>query len=320
MKAFVTGSTGFIGNHLVDSLLKKRFDVTCLVRTSSSLRYLEGLNVNLVYGDCCEAGSFWEAVKDADYVFHIAGLTKAKNKGDFHNANVVGTANLLKAVLKAGYKIKRFFYLSSLAATGPSLTGIPLNEDCEPKPVSAYGRSKYEGEQLVYSHRDKLPVTIVRPPAVYGPKDKDMLMFFKMVKKGVVPYWGKSFYSFIYVEDLVNGIIQSSLSREAEGQVFFISDGCIYSSDDIVNAVSEAVQRKPLKLPIPDFVMPFFGSLSERFKNINIINSDKIKELMYKNWTCDSRKIGRLINFVPRVRMQEGARWTADWYRIYKWL
>lgn len=320
MKTFVTGATGFIGSHLVDSLLKKGFEVTCLVRESSSLRYLEGLNVKLVYGDCCKADLFYEAVQDCDYIFHIAGLTKAKNKDDFYYANVVGTENLLKVILKVGNNIKRFFYLSSLAAVGPSCNGAPLTEDCEPKPVSVYGRSKYEGERLVYNCRDKLPVTIIRPPAVYGPKDKDMLMFFRMVKKGVVPNWGKSFYSFIYVEDLVNGIIQSSLSNVAEGEIFFISDGGIYSSDDVVKAVSDALQKNPLKMPVPDFIMPFFGALSERFKSINIINSDKINELRYKNWTCDSGKIKKVINFAPQVMMYEGVKWTADWYRINKWL
>jgi nucleoside-diphosphate-sugar epimerase len=320
MKAFVTGATGFIGSHLVDALLKKGVEVTCLVRASSSLEYLEGLNVKLVRGDCCEADAIFEGVKNSDYIFHIAGLTKAKNSGDFHKANVVGTENLLNVVLKSGHNIKRFFHLSSLAAAGPSYNGIPLKEDCEPTPVSDYGRSKYEGERLVYSCKDKVPITIIRPPAVYGPKDKDMLMFFRMINKGVVPYWGKSFYSFIYVEDLINGIIESSLNKEAEGEIFFISDGGIYSSDDVVNAVSDAVEKKPLKLPVPDFIMPLFGSISERFKNVNIINSDKIKELKYKNWTCDSGKINKLINFTPRVKMKEGARWTADWYRIHKWL
>lgn len=320
MKAFVTGATGFIGSHLVDALLKRGCEVTCLVRASSSLIYLEGLNVRLVYGDCCIADSISEAIKDSDYIFHIAGLTKAKNTDDFHKVNVVGTANLLNVVLKSGHNINRFFYLSSLAATGPSYNGFPLKEDCEPRPVSVYGRSKYEAERLVYSCKDKLPVTIIRPPAVYGPKDKDMLMFFKMISKGYVPYWGKSFYSFIYVEDLINGIIESSLSKEAEGEIFFISDGCIYSSDDVVNAVSDAVEKKPFKLPVPDFIMPLFGSISERFKNVTIINTDKVKELKYKNWTCDSGKINRLINIAPRVKMKEGAKWTADWYRIHKWL
>ena len=320
MKALVTGATGFIGSHLVDSLLREGFDVTCLVRSSSSLRYIEGLNLRLFEGDCCLPDSLCKIFGSYDYIFHIAGLTKAKTQDDFYNANVAGTENLLQAIMKAKKTIKRFFYLSSLAATGPSHDGAPLDENCEPMPVSVYGRSKYEGERLVYSYRNELPVTIIRPPAVYGPKDKDLLVFFKMVKTGLIPYWGKSFYSFIYVEDLVNGIIQSSLSKETEGEIFFISDGSIYSSDEIIEAISNAIQKKPFKLVVPGFIMPFLGSLSERSKKINIINSDKIKELRYKNWTCNSTKINKLINFAPKVKMKEGAEWTANWYRIHKWL
>lgn len=320
MKAFVTGATGFIGSHLVDSLLREGFDVICLARGSSSLRYIEGLNVKLVEGDCCRADSLYEAVSSSDYIFHIAGLTKTKSQTDFNNVNVLGTETLLKAVLKKGHIIKRFFYLSSLAATGPSRNGVPLKEDCEPMPVSIYGRSKYEAEKLVYNHRNELPVTIIRPPAVYGPKDKDLLMFFKMASLGVVPYWGKSFYSFLYVEDLINGIIQSSLSKEAEGEIFFISDGSIYTSDDIIDAISNAIQKRPIRLTIPDFIVPFIGSLSERTKRVNIINSDKLRELKFKNWTCDSTKITKMINFAPKIKMKEGAKWTADWYRIHKWL
>ncbi len=320
MKAFVTGATGFIGSHLVESLLREGFDVTCLARGSSSLRYIEGLNIKLVEGDCCKVDSLCEAVSSSDYIFHIAGLTKARSRADFHNVNVLGTETLLKAVMEKGRIIKRFFYLSSLAATGPSRNGVPLNEDCEPMPVSIYGRSKYEGEKLVYSHKNELPVTIIRPPAVYGPKDKDMLMFFKMVNAGLIPYWGKSFYSFIYVEDLVNGIIQSSLSEEAEGEIFFISDGSIYTSDDVIDAVSDAIQKKPIRISIPDFIVPFIGVLSKLTNKVNIINSDKLRELRFKNWTCDPTKINKMINFAPRIKMKEGAKWTADWYRIHKWL
>ncbi len=320
MRAFVTGATGFIGSHLVESLLKEGFEVICLIRPSSSLKYIEGLNLKLIEGDCCNFNSFCSALKSCDYVFHLAGLTKAKSAADFYNANVIGTETLLRAVLRGGHKIKRFFFLSSLAATGPSLNGIPLTENCEPLPVSVYGRTKYEAERLVYSFKKEIPITILRPPAVYGPKDRDMLTLFKMVKAGIAPYWGKSLYSFIYVEDLVKGIIDSSLSKDAEGSIFFVSDGLIYSSDDIINAISTAINKEPLKISIPSFVIPIFGALTKMKKNVNIINNDKLKELRYKNWICDSSKIRKTLKFAPQVTLKEGAQWTANWYRIHKWL
>ncbi|MCX8030930.1 MAG: NAD(P)-dependent oxidoreductase [Thermodesulfovibrionales bacterium] len=320
MKAFVTGATGFIGSHLVEALLRSGFQVNCLRRQSSSLRNIEGLNIELVEGDCCKAESLDDVVADCEYVFHLAGLTKAKSSEDFYITNVSGTEILLSSVAKKARSLKRFFYLSSLAAVGPSLNGHPLTEDCQPNPVSDYGKSKFEGEQIVYSYRNRIPITIIRPPAVYGPRDRDFLVFFKMVKSGFIPYWGKSQYSFVYVEDLVRAIIETSLNEKAEGEIFFVSDGSIYTSDDFIEAVSNALEQKPFKISTPGFIIPALGIFLKRFSKVNIINSDKLRELRYKNWTCDSTKINKVLNFTPKVKLKEGVKWTADWYRIHKWL
>jgi nucleoside-diphosphate-sugar epimerase len=320
MKALITGATGFIGSHLTEALLKQGFEVACLVRDTSNLRYLEGLNVKFLKGDCTAPESLAASVKNVDYIFHIAGLTKARSEDDFFNVNVKGTDNIVKATINNNTALKRFFYLSSLAAVGPSRNGRPLKEDCEPKPVSVYGRTKFEGEKIVYEHRGELPVTIVRPPAVYGPRDRDLLIFFKMVKSGLIPYWGKSYYSFIYVEDLISGIILSTLSGDAEGEIFFMSDGNVYSTDDVIDAISDALQKKPIKLSIPKFIMPFLGYLSEKLKGVSIINTDKVKEMKYSHWICDTAKAVSKLNFMPKIKINEGAKWTADWYRIHRWL
>ena len=320
MKALVTGATGFIGSHLVDALVREGFDVTCLVRGTSKLHYIEDLPVRLVRGDCTEKESLSAAVKDVDYIFHLAGLTKACCEADSFGVNVKGTDNILKAVLEYNPGIRRFVYLSSLAAAGPSADGEPLKEDCAAAPVSVYGKTKLEGERIVYGCREKLPVTIIRPPAVYGPRDRDVLVFFRMVKSGVIPYWGKGSYSFLYVEDLIHGIILSASDENAQGEIFFMSDGNIYSTDDIIDAISEAVQKRPVRLSIPRFVMPVLGFISERVKGVSIINSDKIREMRHSHWICDTSKAMAKLKFEPKVKMKEGAKWTADWYRIHQWL
>ncbi|MDI6800439.1 MAG: NAD(P)-dependent oxidoreductase [Thermodesulfovibrionales bacterium] len=320
MKALVTGATGFIGSHLTDALLRNGFDVYCLVRKTSNLRFIEGLNVRLIHGDCTDRQSLNEAVKNIDYVFHLAGLTKACSEEDYFNANVKGTENIVRAVLDNNPRIRRFVYLSSLAAAGPSCDERPLGEDCKMRPVSVYGKTKLEGEKIVLAHSKDLPSTIIRPPAVYGPRDKDLLVFFKMIRTGIVPYWGRCYYSFIYIEDLINGIILSTLNTEAEGEIFFMSDGNIYSSDDIIDAVSDAVQKKPLKLSMPRFIMPLLGFISEKTRGVNIINPDKIKEMRHSYWICDVAKAVSVLKFKPKVKIKEGTRWTADWYRIHRWL
>lgn len=320
MKALVTGATGFIGSHLTAALIRQGFDVVCLVRNTSSLKYLEGLNIKTVNGDCTDMESLSVAVKDVDYIFHLAGLTKAYSEKDYYNVNVKGTENIIKATIENNPGIKRFFYLSSLAAVGPSYDGKPLNEDCEQRPVSLYGRTKLEGEKIVYGNRGNLPVTIVRPPAVYGPRDRDLLVFFKMVKSGVIPYWGKCYYSFLYVDDLINGIILAALSEESAGEIFFMTDGNIYSSDDIIEAISDALQKRPVRLSVPKFVMPALGFIAEKAKGLSIISTDRLRDMKYSHWICDTSKAMNRLKFKPEVKIKEGARWTADWYRINQWL
>ncbi len=320
MRALVTGATGFIGSHLVEGLIREGFETSCLVRKTSSLSYLEGLKVSLVRGDCADRSSLFRAVGGFDYVFHVAGVTKAQSDKEFFDANVTGTRNVADAVLEQNRKIKRFFYLSSLAAAGPSTNGALIHEGIDARPVSVYGTTKYEGEKIALSIKGEVPVTIIRPPAVYGPRDRDLLVFFKMVKAGIVPYWGRSFYSFVYVDDLVSAIVLSALKPEGEGQVFFVSDGMVYSTDQVIDALAGALGRRPLRLRIPKWALPFFARVSRVAGGAAIINSDKIREIQYDHWTCDSGKANSLLAFTPKVRMTEGARWTADWYRTHHWL
>jgi len=321
MKALVTGATGFIGSNLVRELVKRDYKVTCLARKTSDLRYLEDLDVSIVYGDCTDEDSLKQLSADFSYVFHLAGLTKAKKEEDFFAANVQGTENLLNALSGNAQTVKRFLYMSSLAAAGPSCDGIPLNETAEPRPVSWYGMSKLKGELVTLAYKDRLPVSVMRPPAVYGPRDRDFFLFFKMVKRGFYPYWGKCYYSLLYVDDLVQGLITAAESHEAEGEIYFLSDGRIYTNDDIVHEIMQTMDTKAMRLRIPTSVMELFAKVSERLaRGATIINSDKLREIKHSHWTCSSKKAENELGFVPKVTLKEGIKWTADWYKIHKWL
>jgi nucleoside-diphosphate-sugar epimerase len=321
MKALVTGATGFIGSHLVEELIKKGYGVTCLARTTSRLKWIEGLKTDILYGDCEDGDSLKQIPSDLDFVFHLAGLTKARRDEDFFCVNVKGTENLLKAVAARAPGIKRFVHFSSLAAAGPSRNGSPLNESAEPRPVSSYGRSKLESEGVIMEHRNVLPVTIIRPPAVYGPRDRDFYVLFKMVKKGFYPYWGKCYYSLLYVDDLVRGAVMAAETKDAEGGRYFLSDGKIHSNEDIVNEIADVLDAKIMKMPVPKPLLNVLVKISEKMlKGASIINTDKLKELSYLHWTCDSSRAGKDFGFVPKVTIKEGIKWTADWYRIHQWL
>ncbi len=320
MRALVTGATGFIGSHLTEALIQNGFSVKCLVRNPDNLRFLDVSSAEIIRGDCSRIETFWKAVKDVDYVFHLAGLTKAKSEEDFFIANVKGTENVVQAVLENNRNIKRFIYLSSLAAVGPSLNGRPHTEDCEPMPVSVYGRTKLQGEKIVLANKKEIPVTIIRPPAVYGPRDRDLLIFFKMINSGLIPYWGQCYYSFVYVEDLINGIILSAKSERAAGEIYFMTDGNIYTTNDIIEAITEALEKTPLRIRIPRFIMPLIGNISQLLRGVNIINTDKINEMRHSHWICDTGKAVSALNYEPKIKIREGVKWTANWYRMHKWI
>lgn len=321
MRAFVTGATGFIGSHFAEELLKRGYDVTCLARKTSDLRWLENLDLKVVYGDCSDKGSLLKVIPGFDLVFHLAGLTKAKHAKDLYEVNADGTENLINAVAEKNPGIKRFIYLSSLAAAGPSLNSDPLKEDSEPLPVSEYGKSKLAGEKAVLVHKNRIPVTIIRPPAVYGPRDKDMFILFKMIKSGFFLCWGKCYYSLIYVDDLVRGIIACSESKEETGEIYYMSDGNIYSNYDIADTISSAVGASPIRIRIPKGIMPIVAAIGQSLSGrSNIINIDKVRELKHSHWICNNSKSRDRLGFTPKVGIKEGIKWTADWYKIHQWM
>jgi nucleoside-diphosphate-sugar epimerase len=320
MKALVTGATGFIGSHLCESLAKGGYSVTCLVKKTSNLKWIEDLDVKFITGDCTHFESLLNSIKEYDYVFHLAGLTKSCSEEDFYRINTKGTENILNAICKKNLKLKRFIYLSSLSAVGPSRNGNPVIEDTQPSPVSNYGKSKLEGEKIVLNYSKTVPITILRPPAIYGPRDKDLLVFFKMIRKGFFPNWGKCYYSLLYVDDLIQGIVVASENRKAEGKVFFLSDSKFYTGNEIVTEISSTLNVKPTQLKVPKFIMPFFALIGERINKHGIINRDKIRELSHSHWTCNAKKAREELGYTTKVNLREGIKWTADWYRIHRWL
>jgi nucleoside-diphosphate-sugar epimerase len=333
-KALVTGANGFVGSHLVEGLLSKGYHVICLVRKTSNLRWLSGLNVEYVYADISEkeslsreAGSSGKNVlNDVDFVFHVAGLTKAKSKEEYFKANYEGTKNLLEAYVENNQQIKRFVYISSQAAVGPGKDDQPLDETAPCNPVTDYGKSKLEGEKIVLEFSSKLPVTIIRPPAVYGPRDSDILSFFKVANYGFKTFFGKgeSYLSLCYIEDLIDGIILAAESPKATGQIYFIADDQIYSWKEAFRIVAKVLNKKTITLKIPKVFLYAIAFVSENVARLlgkpTVINVQKVREITQKYWLCDVSKAKRELGFSPQYPLEEGAKKTVRWYKEKGWL
>ncbi len=326
MTVLVTGGTGFIGSHVVEVLLEKNLPVRCLVRKSSNLQWIESLPVVLVFGNFDTVDSLQEAVTDVDIVIHAAGVVAAKNREGFYRGNLTATRNLLDALLKYTPDIKRFLHVSSLTAVGPGKNGKPVDETTLPQPITTYGESKLAAELAVLSYADKIPVTIVRPPAVYGPRDTATLSFFQSVNKGLVPLVGFSpkKVSLVHAYDLARGIVDAALSENTKGKIYFLASEDIYDWQQIGNVTANVVGRKTLKLRIPEFMVMGIAGISGFFskfkKKPSVLNYEKGKDMIADNWTCSVDAAKRDFGYRQKVSLEKGIKNTLDWYREHGWL
>lgn len=325
-KALVTGANGFVGSHLVEGLLERGYQVRCLVRKTSNLRWLSGLEVQYVYGDISDRSSLEDALKGVDFVFHCAGLTTARSKKEYFKVNAEGAKNVVEACLDQNPQVRRLVYVSSQAAVGPGNDEHPLNEEAPCQPITHYGKSKLEGERIVSEHLSELPITIVRPPAVYGPRDTDILGFFKVANGGfrVSFGMGQSFLSLVYVKDLIEGIILAAESPRSIGQIYFIADDKVYSWREAFEIIGGVLNKRTIPLKIPKSLLIFMAFLSQSLSKLlgksAAFNVQKAKEITQRYWTLDVSKAKADLGFSPKFDLALGAGETVRWYREMGWL
>ena len=326
LRALVTGANGFVGSHLVEGLLERGYQIRCLVRKTSNLRWLSGLRVEYVYGDIADKDSLRSVFGNADLVFHSAGLTNAKSREEYLRANAEGTGNLVEACLEENPKLQRLVYISSQAAAGPGSDEQPLNETAPCRPVTDYGESKLEGERIVLEHSSQLPITVIRPPAVYGPRDRDVLGFFKVASKGFRISFGRgeSFLSLVYVKDLVDGIIRAAENPGSVGQIYFIADDKVYSWKEAFSIIAGVLNKRTVPLRIPKSVVFFLAFMSESFARLfgrsAALNIQKAREITQRYWGLEVSKAKAELGFSPKYDLERGAAETVKWYREQGWL
>jgi nucleoside-diphosphate-sugar epimerase len=324
--AVVTGANGFVGSHLVDYLLGKNFEVRCIVRKSSNLQWLEGKDVKIFDCGLFDKEGLREAFNGVNYIFHVAGVVKAKNEEGYFRGNVESTKVLLEVAAEMKDHIKKFTIVSSQTVSGPASKGKPVTEEMEPNPLTTYARSKLKQEQVALSYKDIFPVTICRAPAIFGERDTEIFIYFQVFNRGLTTMIGfdKKELSLLHVADLAEGLYLAAISENTNGKIYFISSEKFYTWDEVGNITSKVLNKKAFRIRIPHFVVftlaavaQFFAMFSSKPATLNI---EKAKDLTQTYWICDSSKAMRDFGYKQKVSIEEGIKRTCEWYKQMKWI
>jgi nucleoside-diphosphate-sugar epimerase len=329
MKVLVTGASGFLGSHVVERLSAAGEQVRALVRRTSNRRHLASLpNVEFFEGSVEEIDRMRDAVDGMDAVVHAAGVIKARTPDEFFAINVGGTSNLIQAArnLANGRRLKRFVLVSSLEACGPSADGAPVPSHQE-NPVTAYGRSKLAAEKVVLSARDEVPVTLLRPGAIYGPRDEEILEAFRSIQRGLLPLvdGGRAKGVWIYATDCAEACIRAIHADVASGSIYFVDDGCgPIAQKQMLADAERALGRNAFvraNLPVPVLMTVARGlEVLGRVANRPVMLTREKANMLLQNWICTSEETCRELDWQPRVPWNEGIQRAVDWYRQNGWL
>lgn len=340
-RILVTGASGFIGSFIVEQALASGFEVWAGVRRTSSRRWLTDSRIRFLELDLTDKTSLLSQLENFksergrfDYVVHAAGLTKARERQEFFDVNTQATANLADVLLELHLIPRRFVYLSSLSVMGairekrsPQPDGFnyaPMTVSDEPRPNTAYARSKLQAEDYLKS-LPNLPLVILRPTGVYGPRERDYFLMARSVARHVD--CGAGFtpqeITFIYVKDLVRAVFLACTKAPA-GSVFLLSDGNTYSSRTFGRLLQREIGvSRVVRLTIPLFLLRLVcavGGLWAKCGRLSVFNADKYRILKQRNWRCDIEPARSLLGFRPAFSLEQGVAETVKWYKQQGWL
>lgn len=327
MNIVITGSNGFIGQNLIREINSRFKDakITCLVRKEKKS------TDNIIYSKVNyldpETLQNEKSIEEADYIYHVAGVTKSHNWEGFYKGNIVPTENLLVAIRQSSKNLKRFVLVSSGSAAGPAKSLEKMTKESDPdEPMDLYGKSKLEAELLVKRFGDKIPYTIIRPGGVYGPGDVDFFNIFKMTIARFNVYAGvkQKYISLVYVEDLVRGIVDAALSENTINETYFLNDDRPLTWQAIHETIFEICDKKPINISIPFGIIYAASYLGSGFCYLtgkaNIFNKNKIELSKPEFWIADNTKAKKDFNYQTKFGLRESLLLTKDWYVKNGWL
>lgn len=326
MNILLTGASGFVGSHILDELVGRGFGVSILLRPTSSrrflLRHLESVKVR--DGSISDPASLGKALEGVTHVIHCAGATRAARSEDYYRTNHLGTRNVLEAIQARQGAIRRLIHISSLAVAGPATAANPAREDSPARPISEYGKSKLAAEEEVRK-RCRAECVIVRPPAVYGPRDDGFFSLFQAVQRHVLPLPSDTQeLSLVYVRDLARAVAELVNRPEASGQTYFVSSSEVVTARQMAREIAAQTAHWTVPLPLPPVAFLPLCLINEMvcrlFGRAQLLNLQKYAELRAPGWVCDSAKLRRETGLECPTRLKQGVAETLTWYRQEGWL
>jgi nucleoside-diphosphate-sugar epimerase len=326
MRVLVTGGSGFLGSWVCE-LLSKRGDVEvrALVRRTSKTTHLKTLpRVELAMGSVEDSSSVDSAMRDVDAVVHCAGLVKARSEDELTTVNVGGTRNLVEAAKKHG--AKRFVHVSSLEAAGPSDDRRPVPLE-QAKPCTAYGRSKLASEKVVLAAKEDLHVVVLRPGAIYGPRDVEILDAFKSVNRGLMPTidGGGALGSFVWGPDCAAACIRALDADVPSGSVYFVDDGGPpVTQRAFLEMIETALGRRALvRMSLPRGLLKTVAFGVEAYGKASgkaVMLTREKAAMLLRDLICESSHTQKALGWKPEVPLREGVKRAVGWYRAEGWL
>lgn len=322
----LTGATGFIGSHVAERLVSEGRRLRCLVRPGRRLPpWLDPTRCEIIEASLLDREAVRSAIRGVRTVIHIAGVTKAKRPSEYARGNVESTRNLLDAAGQLP-DLDRFSFISSLTVAGPSPDGHLLDESEPERPLTAYGRSKLEAERLVTAAASRMPISVIRPPAVYGPRDRDTLEMFRWVRYGISPAIGgpdKSL-SLIHVHDLADAIRAAAYDPRAVGRVYYAADPAPHPFSELMSIIARVVGRRPVRVHFPRWLLFTVAGAVEAISFFGpkpaVLSIDKARDMSQDHWVCSPRRISEELGIRSSTPLEQGLRDTYAWYRQNSWL